>query len=482
MLKQSLQQKLLQRLSPQQIQLMKLLQVPTAALEQRIKEELEINPALEEGKEKDEDEYGTDSTESEESNDFDDDISIEDYIQDDDIPYFKTRSNNYSSDDSKTEIPIAVINSFHDNLRDQLGVVNITDEEEAIAEHLIGSIDEDGYLRRELIAIVDDLQFSMGISTSEEELLRLLKVIQNFDPPGIGARDLRECLLLQLERKRNHKVAIENATEILRTHMDAFSKKHYSKISRSMQLSDEELKDAIDEILKLNPRPGNTFSDSRRSVQHIVPDFIISIRDGALDLQLNSRNVPDLRVSRSYVDMLDDYNKSKKKGKQEREAIQFVKHKLDSAKWFIDAIKQRQQTLMLTMHAIMDIQEDYFLEGDERLLKPMILKDVADRIGLDISTVSRVANSKYAQTPYGTFLLKSFFSEGLSTESGEEASSREVKKILRDCIDNEDKSKPLPDDRLAKILNDKGYHIARRTIAKYREQLNIPVARLRKEI
>ena len=495
MLKQSLSQKLLQKLSPQQIQLMKLLQVPTVALEQRIKEELEINPALEEGAEADENET-TDETQDEISDtdsEFDengepkekereeDDFDISEYIQDDE-PYYKLNVNNTSPDEERNEIPLSVGNTFHEMLLNQLGLCDFDDKEYLIASHIIGSLDDDGYLRRELRSMVDDLAFSQNVETTEEELLEILKMIQTFDPAGVGARDLQECLLLQLDRKGESNPDIILARKIIADYMDEFSKKHYEKIERTLNLSGDELKHAVNEILHLNPRPGGSYSDEHRSSQHVVPDFLISNIDNALELTLNSRNAPDLRISRQYNEMLETYSKDSKNNKASRDAMMFVKQKLDAAKWFIDAIRQRQLTLIRTMDAIMNYQKEYFLDGDEKKLRPMILKDIADIVGLDISTISRVANSKYVQTPFGTFLLKSFFSEALSTDSGEEVSSREVKKILSDYISAEDKHKPLPDEKLMKLLNDKGYNIARRTIAKYREQLGIPVARLRKEL
>jgi len=494
MLKQSLHQKLLQKLSPQQIQLMKLLQVPTVALEQRIKEELEINPALEEGPEEDEngplDEAESDNEETdndfEESSDLserdrENDFDISEYIQDDE-PYYKLNANNSSPDDERNEIPLSVGNTFHELLLGQLGMCDFDDKQYLIATHLIGSLDDDGYLRRNVKALVDDLAFSQNIDTTEEEILEVLKIIQTFDPSGVGARDLQECLLIQLDRKQDNGVHVTTARKILSDYMDEFSKKHYEKIERSLDLTSEDLKLAVHEILHLNPKPGGSFSDEPRSSQHIVPDFIINNSDSILELSLNSRNAPDLRVSRQYNEMLETYSKDTKHSKSSRDAVMFVKQKLDAAKWFIDAIRQRQLTLIRTMDAIMNYQKDYFIEGDEKKLRPMILKDIADIVALDISTISRVANSKYVQTPFGTFLLKSFFSEALSTDSGEEVSSREVKKILSDYIGNEDKKRPLPDEKLMKLLNDKGYNIARRTIAKYREQLGIPVARLRKEL
>ncbi|MBT8195978.1 MAG: RNA polymerase factor sigma-54 [Bacteroidia bacterium] len=489
MLKQGLYQKMLQKLSPQQIQLMKLLQVPTAELEQRIKEEMEMNPALEEGKEENEDELvfaddpqeNTEEVQSE-AEKMNDEIDVSEYIQDEDIPYYKTSSNNSSADDEHTVIPISAGKSFQENLIAQLGLASLGDVKTEIAKQIIGSIDDDGYLRRELHSVSDDLMFSKNVRTTEKEIEEVLELIQTFEPAGVGARDLQECLLIQLQRIENDNDEVKTAIKIIKNHMNEFSKKHYSKLEKAYNLNDEELKAVIGHILKLNPKPGNSMSDSHRLVQHIVPDFILNNNDGNLELSLNARNVPDLKVSRSYQEMLKTYSKGKTKDKSTKEAVQFVKQKLDSAKWFIDAIKQRQETLMNTMSAIINYQYQYFLDGDEKLLKPMILKDIAEMVNLDISTISRVANSKYIQTPFGTFLLKSFFSESLSTDSGEEVSSREVKNILQECVDNEDKRKPLPDDRLAKILNDKGYNIARRTVAKYREQLNIPVARLRKQL
>lgn len=502
MLKQSLQQKLLQKLSPQQIQLMKLLQIPTAALEQRIKEELEVNPALEEESENEsevnaEDENEEKERESEEGSEneseeeFGDkereeereesDFDISDYIQDDE-PYYKLNANNTSPDEERTELPLSAGTTFQELLLDQLELIPLNENEKQIGRQLIGSLDDDGYLRRDLKALVDDLAFSMNLETNEEEVLEVLKLIQTFDPAGIGARDLRECLLLQLERKGHDDIAVGHALLILKDYMEEFSRKHYEKIEKALNLSDEEMKKAFNEILHLNPRPGGSVADSSRPAQAIIPDFILTIVDGEPELLLNSRNAPELRISRQYVEMLETYSKDAKSNKASRDAMMFVKQKLDAAKWFIDAIRQRQVTLIRTMDAIMNYQKEYFITGDEKKLKPMILKDIADIVGLDISTVSRVANSKYVQTSFGNFLLKSFFSEALSTESGEEVSSREVKKILSDAINGEDKHKPLPDEKLMKILNEKGYNIARRTIAKYREQLGIPVARLRKEL
>jgi RNA polymerase sigma-54 factor len=484
MLRQVQSQRLLQKLSPQQIQLMKLLQLPTIALEQRIKEEMELNPALEEGSEDDEDpkdEFENEEFEEDVKEDNQrDDFALTDYMDDDEGASYKLKVNNTSPDDEKREIPFSVGLTFQDMLASQLGMKNLDDREYQIADYLIGNIDDDGYLRRDLSSIVDDIAFSQNIHTTEEELNELLKVIQDFDPAGIGARDLQECLLIQLRRKEVQTAIVELATEVVEKQMDEFSKKHYDKIAKKLEIDDETLREVIQEILKLNPRPGNSMADGQKSHQQVIADFIIGNDEGELVLTLNSRNAPDLKVSKAYSEMLDQYSKGKDKGS--KEASMFVKQKLDGARWFIDAIQQRSHTLLYTMNAIMEYQRDYFLTGDETQLRPMILKDIAERVGLDISTISRVANSKYVQTPFGTFLLKTFFSESLSTDSGEEVSTREVKKILEDCISAESKKKPLTDDKLAKILKEKGYNIARRTIAKYREQLDIPVARLRKEL
>jgi len=483
MLKQSLQQKLLQKLSPQQIQLMKLLQVPTVELEQRIKEELEANPALEEGNESSEDEHEAqeDTFEENENSDSREDFDISEYL-DDDTPAYRLSARNRGADDEEKTIPLVSSSSFHEALENQLSLRKITERQKTLAKTIIGNLDDDGYLRRDTENIVDDLAFSQGITTTNEELLEVLKIVQSLDPAGIGARDLRECLLLQLKRKDHDYPSVQIAYEVIDKHFTAFTKKHYDRILKKMDISDEDLKIAISEITSLNPRPGNSLRDSSRSAEHVVPDFIITVEDDELQLVLNSRNAPELRVSESYKQMLKGYAESKKKDKKQKDAVMFVKQKIDSAKWFIDAIKQRQQTLMMTMEAIMNFQKEYFLTGDETKLKPMILKDIAEIVNLDISTISRVANSKYAQTPYGTFLLKSFFSESLSTDSGEEVSTREVKRILADFIEAEDKKKPLTDEKLAEMLREKGYNIARRTVAKYREQMNISVARLRKQL
>ena len=486
-LKQRLQQKQLQRLSPQQIQLMKLLQIPTIALEQRIKEELEMNPALEEGPEGDEfdDELSdlkNDDEQDEEYDSSDDEFTIEDYLDDDDIPDYNLYANNTSADDEERETPLSGGYSFRDLLNEQLGMRVLSELQRTIAETIIGNLDDDGYLRRELFAIVDDLAFTQNIHTNEDEVEDMLEVIQGFEPAGVGARNLQECLLLQLNvKEETENIAL--AKTLIEKMMDEFSKKHYTKICQRLHIEEDQLKKVLDEVLKLNPRPGDSLSDSTKVVQNIVADFMITNEDGKLDLTLNGRNAPQLKVSNEYKQMLRAYSEAKgNANKEQKEAVQFVKQKLDGAKWFIDAILQRQMTLYGTMDAIMEYQKEYFLTGDETKLKPMILKDISDIVGLDISTISRVANSKYVQTQFGTFLLKSFFSESLTTESGEEVSSREVKKILSDAIEGEDKSHPLADEKLAAVLKEKGYIIARRTVAKYREQLGIPVARLRKEL
>ena len=465
--------------------MIKLLEIPTMQLEQRIKKELEENPVLEEGQQEDDDIQETpESSENEEDTNDKDEFSLEDYLNEEDTPSYKLSSNNYSKDDKREEIPFSVGSSFQEHLLSQLGLRILPDRQRALAEYLIGNIDEAGYLRRKLDAIVDDLAFSLNIDTTEEELLEILRIIQDFDPVGVGARDLQECLLLQIENKDQNVTAIALARKILKYNFDEFTRKHYDKIITRLNISEEDLKASIDEILKLNPKPGGSVNDAGNKLNEtITPDFLLEYKDNDLQLSLNARNVPDLRLSRTYSNMLESYNANKNnRSKQQKEVVSFVKQKLDSAKWFIDAIKQRQNTLMVTMEAILDYQKDYFIEGDETMLRPMILKDIADRTGLDISTISRVANSKYIQTHFGIFPLKYFFSEGLQTDTGEEVSTREIKMILKECIENEDKKRPLTDDKLAAILKDKGYHIARRTVAKYREQLNIPVARLRKEL
>ncbi|WP_421872701.1 RNA polymerase factor sigma-54 [Marinoscillum sp.] len=480
MQKLNLTQSLSQKLSPQQIQFIKLLQVPTAELDTRIEEELEVNPALEEGAPEKEDDYGSDDEYDEYENSTDSE-SIEEYLHDDYSGY-KMQGDGRSDEDDK-EMPISVGSTLHERLMTQLGYLRLDEREHKLGEQLIGSVDSDGYIRRELEAIVNDLIFSQNIETDVEELESILYKIQNFDPPGIAARNLQECLMLQLERKDEHTEYLDIAKQIIDKCFNEFSKKHYDKISKRLNIeSDEALKEAISLITKLNPKPGGSGEDVAKTAQYLIPDFLLNNNNGKLELTLNSRNAPMLKVSRSYADMLQAYDKSDKKDKKLKETVSFIKQKLDSAKWFIDAIKQRQNTLLNTMQAIIDFQYDYFQEGDESKLKPMILKDIADRINMDISTVSRVANSKSIQTEFGIFPLKYFFSEGIATDSGEDVSSREVKNKLKEFIDGENKSKPLSDDKLEKLLRGEGYNIARRTVAKYREQLNIPVARLRKQL
>ena len=481
MLKQRLQQKLLQKLSPQQIQMIKLLEIPAIQLEQRIKKELEENPVLEEGNEEP---FAEQEDAKEEQGDQQEEFSLEDYMQDDEIPSYRFNAQNYSADDKREEIPFSLGSSFREQMKSQLGLRKLTEEEEILAEYVLGNIDDDGYLRRELEAIADDLAFSTGLDVSYEALHAVLMLIQEFDPAGVGARNLQECLLLQIERKDLENPVTQLAHKILKNHFEEFTNKHYEKIIQRLNIQEDELKVALEEILRLNPKPGGAMGDSQiKSFHHIVPDFILEENEGVLQLYLNSNNVPELRLSRTYSDMFESYSANKASAsKDEKDAITFVKQKLDSAKWFIDAIRQRQNTMLLTMNAILEYQERYFYEGDETRMRPMILKDIADKTDLDISTISRVVNSKYIQTHFGIYALKYFFSEGMQTESGEEVSTREIKKILQGCIENEDKRKPLTDDRLSAILNEKGYHIARRTVAKYREQLGLPVARLRKEL
>jgi RNA polymerase sigma-54 factor len=477
-LKQHLTQKLEQRLSPQQIQLMKLLQVPTIELDQRIKQEIEENPALEEGEDHENDDF---DTQDDEFDNDDLDIDISNYI-DDDIADYKTRVNNKGKDDEERVIPLSGEQSFQERLTEQLHLLDLDDHQFIIADTIIGNLDESGYLKRDIDAIVDDLAFSANVMITEQEVEDVLKVIQELDPAGVGARDLQECLLLQINRKQDGDITKYTAKIILEQFFEEFTKKHYDKISKKLEIEDQDLKEAIDEILRLNPKPGGSMKESAKNHQQIIPDFMITEYEGQLELTLNSRNAPDLKVSREYEQMLRLYAEGAKTSKSDKEALMFVKQKLDGAKWFIDAIKQRQQTLLLTMSAIMNYQADYFMSGDEVNLKPMILKDIAEIVGLDISTISRVANSKYVQTNFGIYPLKYFFSESLSTDTGEEVSTREVKKILSDAIEAENKRRPLTDEKLMDLLKEKGYNIARRTVAKYREQLNIPVARLRKEL
>mgnify|MGYP006279210589 CR=1 FL=1 len=470
-------------MSPQQIQMIKLLEIPAIQLEQRIKKELEENPVLEEGSEENPYEEPEDQKEDQDG-DQQEEFSLEDYMEDDEIPSYRLNTQNYSPDDKREEIPFTMGNTFMESLKSQLGLRKLTEEQEMLAEYILGNIDDDGYLRRELEAIADDLAFSAGVEASYEDLHEVLMIIQEFDPAGVGARSLQECLLLQIERKNLDDPDIQRAFRILKNHFEEFTNKHYDKIMQRLGITEEQLKSALEEILHLNPKPGGAVGDTQnKSFHHIVPDFILEDNDGELQLYLNSNNVPELRVSRTYSEMFESYSANKASAtRDEKDAITFVKQKLDSAKWFIDAIKQRQNTMLLTMNAILEYQKKYFKEGDETKMRPMILKDIADMTNLDISTISRVVNSKYIQTHFGIFPLKYFFSEGMQTESGEEVSTREIKSILQDCINNEDKKKPLTDDRLSAILNEKGYHIARRTVAKYREQLGLPVARLRKKL
>ena len=476
-LKQYLTQKTEQRLSPQQIQLMKLLQVPTLELDQRIKQELEENPALEEGAESEEDDFEQEEDEDGDEDEFD----ISDYF-DEDVADYKTQANNTSKDDEERVVPLSGETSFQEKLSEQLHLINLDDGQFLIADVLIGNLDESGYLSRSLDALVDDLAFSLNIETTEAEIEVVLLLLQSLDPAGIGARNLRECLLIQINRRQDKSLSRQRAKKILELYFEEFTKKHYEKIAKKLAVTDAELKQSIDEILKLNPKPGGSTKESAKNHQQIIPDFILVENEGALELSLNSRNAPELKISKEYQNMLRSYSEGAKTSKADKQAVTFVKHKLDSALWFIDAIKQRQQTLLLTMNAIMQYQEAFFLAGDDTKLRPMILKDIAEIVTLDISTVSRVANSKYVQTNFGVFPLKYFFSESLSTDSGEEVSTREVKQILLDAIENEDKRNPLPDEKLMALLNDKGYNIARRTVAKYREQLNLPVARMRKKL
>ena len=499
MLSQNLSQKMLQKLSPQQIQLMKLLQIPTATIDQRIKEELEANPALDESPEgqtettSNEDQESADELASQDDGQeegFDLTEYIEEYADDDPISYRNT-----TQSETRGTMPIALNNTFHDYLEQQLGMLDLEDEREVlIAEQILGSIDDDGYLRRDPVSIIDDLLFAQSIQTTEKEILAILKKIQRFDPPGVGARDLRECLLVQLNQKIENDLSTEGkvhagrdlAYKILEFYFDEFSKKHYQKLQKQLEITEAQLRTAIEEILKLNPKPASAYEGTdSTNMNYVVPDFIIANRDGILDLTINSRNLPDLRINEQYVDMLRSYNNRKKQGlttSNDKQAILFIKQKIDSAKWFIDAIRQRQQTLYRTMYAIMQFQQAYFRTGDARKIKPMILKDIAEITDLDISTVSRVASSKYVQTEFGTRKLKDFFSESVVTTEGEEVSTLEVKNALSEIVVGENKNKPFSDEKLKHLLLERGYDIARRTVAKYREQLNIPVARLRREL
>ncbi|MBC7494838.1 MAG: RNA polymerase factor sigma-54 [Flavobacterium sp.] len=488
MLKQNLQFKLSQKLSPQQIQLMKLIQLPTQAFEQRLLEEMNENPALEVDLNQDDEIFEKDEFDNnEEYDDYEgseniesDDINIDEYLSNDEIPDYKLQANNYAEDDDK-ESPLSTSVSFHQDLINQLNTFVLTDQQREIAEFLVGSIDDMGYIRRSIQDIVDDMAFTQAIYTDEKSVEKMLHVIHELEPSGVGARNLQECLLLQLKHKTPTEY-IALAIDIIENQFDAFTKKHYDKLLLKYTISNEQLKNGIHEIEKLNPKPGGSFTGTNKITENVIPDFAIRIEDGELVLTLNGRNAPTLNVSKDYQQMMQTYKDSKDKSSGQKDAVQFIKQKLDSAKWFIDAIKQRQETLFVTMNAIMFFQQDFFLDGEETSMKPMILKDIADLVGLDISTVSRVANSKYVDTPYGTKLIKEFFSEAMTNDQGEEVSTLEIKKILKDVIDAENKTKPLPDDQLTEILKEKGYPIARRTIAKYREQLDIPVARMRKKI
>ncbi|HNY02207.1 MAG TPA: RNA polymerase factor sigma-54 [Bacteroidales bacterium] len=495
MLNQKLQQRLIQKLSPQQVLVMRLLQEPILSLDQRIKQEIEENPALEEASaetdeldnsesddtvdsiDADEDEF----SDSDQPASPDDEFSFEDYVDEDEIPEYRLTANNRSPDEETREIPVASGISFQDFLLNQIGLHKFTDKQYIIASTLIGNLDESGYLCRELSALSDDLAFNQSIEATHEEIVEVLKVVQSFDPPGIAARNLQECLLIQLDLRTDRTYATDLAAVIIRFYFDEFSKKHYDKILQKGNISEEELREAIAEIQTLNPRPGNAISDAARDSQYVVPDFIITNNGGQLELTLNTRYTPELSLNRDYVSMLHEYGGRRHK-QSERDAVTFIRQKLDAARGFIEALRQRQDTLYTTMQAIMEYQREYFLSGDDTKLRPMILKDIATIVSLDISTISRVANSKYVQTPFGTFLLKSFFSEAMLNTEGEEISTREIKKILSDTVAAENKSEPLTDDELVDLLNQKGYNIARRTIAKYRKQLNIPVARLRKEL
>ncbi len=516
--------KLIQKLSPQQIQLIKLLEIPTMELEQRIKREIEENPVLEEGSADDESDINEPNTEpkddfasdrdrdrdndTDNENDADgdtdpepdiadeyiedsydekvDEYSPDDYYDDDEIPNYRLNANNYSDDDNKNEVPYTQAASLHETLLSQLGLGVLNEDEQLLAEYIIGNIDDDGYLRRDLESIVDDVAFTAGVETTEKELQRLLVIIQDFDPAGVGARDIKECLMIQIVKKykngQGNKIVLKTAYKILKDHFQEFTKKHYQKIASKLDVDDATLKQAVDEISHLNPKPGSIYSTMlSKNSQHITPDFILEDKEGQLILSLNSKNIPELHVNKTYSDMVETMSKKKGENK-DKDTLAFVKQKMDSAKWFIEAIRQRQNTLMATMNAIIEFQKEYFEEGDETKLKPMILKDIAEKTGFDISTISRVANSKYIQTHFGIFPLKFFFSEAMKTQDGDEVSTREIKKILKECIDGESKSRPLTDEKLAKILQKRGYQIARRTVAKYREQMNILVARLRKKL
>jgi RNA polymerase sigma-54 factor len=480
----NLNQMLSQKLSPQQIQFIKLLQVPTVELEARIEEELEINPALEEGKEE---ELESPSDDFQENGDTaeprdDQDINLDDYLSEEYGGYKMQGDGNYNPDEENREIPLSSGVTLHEQLIGQLSFLRLDERQKLIGLQLIGSIENDGYIRRDLDAIINDLAFSQNIETDIDELEDILLKIQSFDPPGIAARNLQECLIIQLERREHREDSVvQQAIQVVQHCFDEFTKKHYDKILKKCQINEDELKEIIQLITRLNPKPGGV-SDGLIRTQYLFPDFLLTENNSKFEIVLNSKNAPDLRVSRSYSELFEAYEKSDKKDRKLKETVTFVKQKLDAARWFIDAIKQRQQTLLKTMEAILEYQYEFFLDGDETKLRPMILKDIAEKIDMDISTVSRVANSKSIQTEFGIFPLKYFFSEGIATDGGEDVSNREVKSVLGKMVEEEDKKKPLSDDKLVKLLNKKGYNIARRTVAKYREQLQIPVARLRKEL
>ncbi len=485
MLKQQLQQKLQQKLSPAQIQVIKMLEIPTLELEERIRQEIEENPALEEGADVPENTMDEmDNSEHDDAGDYDSDVDLGDYMSEDDIPDYKLVANNTSRDDKHEDIPFSAGFTFHEHLIDQVGLLHLNEHQRKLVEYIIGNIDEEGYLRRDAESMVDDLVFQAGVETNDDELKALIKKVQQLDPAGVGATSLQECLRLQLDRKEPTQ-SVKDAQRIINEYFEEFSKKHYDKIIRAMNLNEDTLKDALNEIIKLNPKPGSAWGGNvlERTFSVIIPDFIVENSEGAITVQLNNANVPELRVNSMYNEMFEDYSNNKSNQTREmKDAVMFVKQKIDAARWFIDAIKQRQQTLLTTMTAIVNFQKEFFIEGDEVFLKPMVLKDIADITGYDISTISRVSNSKYVQTEFGVFPVKYFFSEAMTNDSGEEISTREIKKIMQEVIDEEDKRSPLNDDKLVEALKERGYLIARRTAAKYREQLNIPVARLRKEI
>jgi RNA polymerase sigma-54 factor len=483
MLRQSLEQKLQQRLSPAQIQVIKMLEVPTLELEERIRQELEENPALEEGEEIREDDNDPDNELNDDGGN-NEDMDLDDYMSDDDIPDYRLKVNNTSKDDKREEIPFSIGTTFHEYLIEQLGLQHLTEHERLLAEYVIGNIDDEGYLRRTVEAMVDDIVFHAGVHTTDQEMQRVVDIIQEFEPSGVCATSLKECLILQLERKK-YRPEVDIALKIIVDYFDEFSKKHYDKIKKGLEIDDDLLREAVTEISHLNPKPGNAWGGNllEKSMSVIVPDFILENEDGKLSVHLNNSNIPELRVSNTYNELFHTYSEKKsEKNSGLKDAVTFAKQKIDAARWFIDAIKQRHETLLTTMRAIIDFQYEFFIEGDDVCMKPMILKDIADITGYDISTISRVSNSKYIQTEFGVYPVKYFFSESMTNDSGEEVSTREIKKILQGFIENENKKKPLNDDALVDVLKTKGYNIARRTVAKYREQLNIPVARLRKEI